>query len=57
MEAFKQTLDVVIDSMIRLEVEWELIESIHSDHLAEHYPLQHDFREILLQMMEWREKL
>ncbi|MBW5444753.1 hypothetical protein GE107_01565 [Cohnella sp. CFH 77786] len=57
MDAFKKALDVVIDSMIKLEAEWERIEETHSDHLAEHYPLHHDFREVVLQIMEWRETI
>lgn len=57
MEAFKQALDAVIDSMIKLEAEWEKIESTHSNHLAEHYPLSNDWRETVHQMMEWQVQL
>lgn len=57
MEGFKIALDTVIDSMIRLEAEWDRIECTHADQLAEHYPLTHDYREIVYQMMNWQEKL
>lgn len=57
MEAFKQALDAVTDSMIKLEAEWERIDSTHSDYLAEHYPLSSDWREIVMLMMEWKDNL
>lgn len=57
MEAFKHALDAVIESMIKLEATWERIESTHSDHLAEHYPLDRDFREVVMLMINWKNSL
>lgn len=50
-------LDKVIDSMIKLEAEWERIENTHSDYLDEHYRLSSDWRETVHQMMEWRNQI
>ncbi|AHV97077.1 hypothetical protein [Paenibacillus sabinae] len=57
MEAFMMVLDKVIDSMIKLEAEWERIENTHSDYLDEHYRLSSDWRETVHQMMEWRNQI
>ncbi|MDH6670123.1 hypothetical protein M2277_000767 [Paenibacillus sp. LBL] len=57
METFKQALDAVIDSMIKLEAEWERIDNTHSDYLAEQYPLSNDWREIVMILMEWKDSL
>ncbi|WP_419873092.1 hypothetical protein [Candidatus Pristimantibacillus sp. PTI5] len=57
MEAFKQALDELIGSMIRLEQEWEKIEEGSSDELAVQYPLDDDFRTVVHRFIEWRNKL
>ncbi|SED07017.1 hypothetical protein [Paenibacillus sp. GP183] len=50
-------MDAVINLLIRLEAEWEPIESTYAKHLAEHYSLSHDYRDVVYQMLGWREKL
>ncbi|OPD49317.1 hypothetical protein [Bacillus thuringiensis] len=57
MENFNKALDEVISTWIKLSDEWEKIELTHSDKLAEKYPFEKDFREIILDLIEWKEHL
>ncbi|EOO24861.1 hypothetical protein ICM_05880 [Bacillus cereus BAG1X2-3] len=57
MENFNKALDEVISTWIKLSDEWEKIELTHSDKLAEKYPFEKDFQEIILDLIEWKEHL
>ncbi|WP_372814294.1 hypothetical protein [Paenibacillus sp.] len=57
MEQFKHALNEAISSWSKLSEEWEKIEETHSDTISENYPFDKDFREILNNMIEWREGL
>lgn len=57
MEQFKQALIDAITSWSKLSEEWEKIEPTHSDIISKHYPFDKDFREILHDMIEWKENL
>ncbi|GIP45061.1 hypothetical protein J45TS6_35200 [Paenibacillus sp. J45TS6] len=57
MDSFNQTLDDAISSWIKLSEEWEKIENTESDMLSEKYPFDKDFREVLHDLIEWRESL
>lgn len=57
MEDFKKALDEAVSSWIKLSDQWEKIEITHSDKLAEKYPFNKDFREVISDMLEWKESL
>ncbi|MGG3641180.1 hypothetical protein ABES38_07330 [Bacillus gobiensis] len=57
MEDFKRALDQAINTWIKLSDDWEKIEQTHSDKLAERYPFNKDFREVVTDMLEWKECL
>ncbi|MGU3471902.1 hypothetical protein ACLBWT_12210 [Paenibacillus sp. D51F] len=57
MEDFKQALNDAITSWSKLSEEWEKIELTHSDVISEKYPFNKEFREILHNMIEWKENL
>lgn len=57
MEDFKSALNEAISSWTKLSEEWEKIEDDHSDKLSEKYPFAKDFREVLRDLMEWKESL
>jgi hypothetical protein len=50
-------LNEAIHSWSELSKEWEEIEVKYSDKLSEGYPFNKDFREVLSDMIEWKEKL
>ncbi|MFI8712835.1 hypothetical protein [Brevibacillus brevis] len=57
MDSFNQALDNAISAWIKLSEEWDKIEDTESDTLAEKYPFDKDFREVLHDLIEWRESL
>lgn len=57
MDKFNKALDEAISAWSNLSDEWEKIELTHSDKLAEKYPFNKDFREVLMDMMDWKESL
>ncbi|WP_339192784.1 hypothetical protein [Paenibacillus sp. FSL W8-1287] len=57
MDNFKKALDEAIKSWVNLSEQWEKIEAEKSDELSEKYPFQKDFREVLHDLMEWKEHL
>ncbi|MCM3325046.1 hypothetical protein [Cytobacillus kochii] len=57
MDEFNKALDNVIAAWIKLSDEWEKVETKHSDHLAEKYPFDKDFREVILDLKEWKEDI
>ncbi|WJE64685.1 hypothetical protein QRE63_01520 [Bacillus mycoides] len=57
MDKFNKALDEAISAWVKLSDEWEKIEPTHSDKLAEEYPFNKDFREVLTDMMNWKESL
>ncbi|MBO1581583.1 hypothetical protein [Bacillus sp. XF8] len=57
MDKFNKALDEAISAWIKLSDEWEKIELTHSDEIAEKYPFDKDFREVLADMMDWKESL
>lgn len=57
MDRFNKALDEVISACIKLSDEWEKIESTHSDKLAEGYPFDKDFGEVVLDLLEWKKSL
>ena len=57
VDEFKIALDKAIDSWLRLGAEWDKIEESHSDKLSEKYPFDKDFREVLHDLMDWKESL
>jgi hypothetical protein len=57
MEAFKAALNDAIKSWSILSEEWDKIEAEKSDILSEKYPFEKDFREVLHDMLDWKENL
>ena len=57
LEDFNKSLDEAINAWIKLSNEWDKIEETHSDKLAEKYPFDKDFREVIADMLEWKESL
>lgn len=57
MNKFNKALDEAITAWAKLSDEWEKIESTHSDKLAEKYPFEKDFREVISDLKEWKEDL
>ena len=57
MEEFKKALDEAIDTWVKLSEKWDMIEETHSDKLSEKYPFDKDFREVISDMLEWKENL
>lgn len=57
MDKFSKALDEAIFAWVKLSDEWEKIELTHSDKLAEKYPFEKDFREVISDLMEWKEHL
>ncbi|EOO32669.1 hypothetical protein [Bacillus mycoides] len=57
MENFNQALDEAIQAWIKLSDEWEKIEQTHSDKLSEKYPFNKDFREVISDLIEWKEQI
>ncbi|MBA9027614.1 hypothetical protein [Peribacillus huizhouensis] len=57
MDEFKKALDEAIAAWIKLSDEWEKVETTHSDKLAEKYPFDKDFREVISDLKEWKEEL
>ncbi|GLV67419.1 MULTISPECIES: hypothetical protein [Bacillus cereus group] len=57
MDKFNKALDEAISAWIKLSDEWEKIELTHSDKLAEGYPFNKDFGEVILDLVEWKEKI
>lgn len=57
MDKFNKALDEAISAWTKLSDEWEKIELTNSDEIAEKYPFDKDFREVLADMMDWKESL
>ena len=57
LEKFNKSLDEAIEAWIKLSDEWEKIEQTHSDKLAEKYPFDKDFREVISELKEWKEQI
>ncbi|MFC5647822.1 hypothetical protein ACFPYJ_01565 [Paenibacillus solisilvae] len=57
MDEFKKALDIAIDACIKLGEEWDKIEESQSDKLSEQYPFNKDFREVLHDLLNWKESL
>lgn len=57
MDKFNKALDDAIAACIKLSDEWEKIEASHSDELAEKYPFNKDLREVISDLLEWKEGL
>ncbi|MED4342843.1 hypothetical protein [Bacillus licheniformis] len=57
MEKFNKALDEAISAWVKLSDEWEQIEETHSDKLAEKYPFDKDFREIIVDLQEWKQQI
>ncbi|MGG1518765.1 hypothetical protein ABE504_25320 [Paenibacillus oryzisoli] len=57
MEKFNKALIEAISSWSRLSGEWEKIEDSHSDIISKNYPFTKDFREILNDLIEWKESM
>jgi predicted ATP-binding protein involved in virulence len=57
MEKFNKALIESIASWSKLSEEWEKIEATHSDIISKNYPFTKDFREILNDLIEWKESI
>ncbi|MGG3467342.1 hypothetical protein ABES02_07460 [Neobacillus pocheonensis] len=57
MDNYKKSLDEAITAFQKLSEEWEKIDVTHSDKLAEKYPFDKDFMEVIADMQEWKESL
>ncbi|EOQ04689.1 hypothetical protein KOY_04864 [Bacillus cereus VDM021] len=57
MEKFNKALGEVISACIKLSEEWENIEITHANQLAEKYPFDKDFEEVILELVEWKEHI
>ncbi|MUG20940.1 hypothetical protein GNQ08_00595 [Paenibacillus macerans] len=57
MENFMKALDEAIHAWSQLGEQWEKIEADFSDKISGGYPFDKDFREILFDLMEWRETI
>ncbi|MEH7037188.1 hypothetical protein COM13_16120 [Bacillus pseudomycoides] len=57
MNEFNKALENAIFAWIKLSEEWEKIEATHSDKLAEKYPFEKDFREIIFDLQEWKNEI
>lgn len=57
MEDFKKALDEAVMAFVKLSEEWEKIEDSYSDELAEKYPFAKDFREVVCDLINWKESL
>jgi len=57
MDKFNKALDEVISACSKLSEEWEKIEVAHSDQLAEKYPFDKDFEEVILDLVTWKEHI
>ncbi|MBK0072364.1 hypothetical protein [Bacillus sp. S56] len=57
MNEFNKALENAISAWARLSEEWEKIEVTHSDKLAEKYPFEKDFREIISDLQEWKNEI
>lgn len=57
MDDFKRALDEAINSWAKLSEEWEKIEETESDNLSNDYPFDKDFREVLHDLIDWRESI
>jgi hypothetical protein len=57
MEKFNKALGEVISACIKLSEEWENMETTHANQLAEKYPFDKDFEEVILELVEWKEHI
>lgn len=57
MDQFNKALDEAISAWIKLSDEWKKIELTHSDKLAEGYPFEKDFREVVSDLIAWKENI
>ncbi|HHB1888847.1 TPA: hypothetical protein ACOQ40_005298 [Bacillus cereus] len=57
MEKFNKALDEVISACSKLSEEWEKIEATHSDRLADKYPFDKDFEEVILELVAWKDHI
>ena len=57
MDSFKKALDELINSSIKLSEEWEKIDADFADKLAENYPFDKDFTEVIEDLKEWKKGL
>lgn len=57
MENFLKALNEAIHAWSHLGEEWEKIEAEYSDRLSEGYPFDKDFREVISDLMEWKETI
>lgn len=54
MDEFNKALENAISAGVKLSEEWEKIVVTHSDKLAEKYPFDKDFREIITDLQDWK---
>jgi hypothetical protein len=57
MQGFQEALKVAVDSLSFLSLEFERLETDHSDLLSEGYPFSQDLREVVGRLMEWQETI
>jgi predicted AAA+ superfamily ATPase len=57
LEDFLKALNESIHSWSKLGEEWEKIEADYSDKLSEGYPFHKNFREVISDIIDWKEKL
>jgi hypothetical protein len=57
MQGFQEALKVAVNSLSLLSLEFERLETDHSDQLTEDYPFSQDLREIVGRLMEWQETI
>lgn len=57
MDNFMRQLDSVIESMVKLGLEWERVQESSTDLPSDTYLLSIEFNELTRQMIEWRDRL
>lgn len=57
IDTFSKRLDETVTALILLSKNFERLEPTHSDILCNGYPFSKSLDEVILDMLEWREKL
>jgi hypothetical protein len=57
MQGFQEALKIAVNSLSLLSLEFERLETDHSDLLSEKYPFSQDLREVVGRLMEWQETI
>lgn len=57
MERFKECLEEIILACDKLSAQWEKVDADYSDRLAEKYPFDTSFDEVILKLKDWKDSL